>query len=288
MKERIPWPLKFAVKLLLGLAHVDYRVLKRARIVEHGRMEDVAFCTRVFDRHVCRPLRARHRGAGGRLLEIGPGDSVATGILGLAAGYSRVFLVDVGTFADLRPAAINRLNALLNGGMLPVPEDAGESQVLEHLRAHGIEYLTDGLESLRAIESGSVQHSFSNTVLQHVHREDLPKIIDTLGRLHARGSLCSHVVNFTDHFSGGFVNHRLPDRVMESRIIKRAHLYTNRVAPLPLSERFASAGFILLRAAVDFYDSVPSPHVEYQSPLAFRAAIESRRVLRTAFLFQRA
>ncbi|HEY4365965.1 MAG TPA: hypothetical protein VGN07_01920 [Steroidobacteraceae bacterium] len=286
MKERIPWPLKFSAKIVLGILRIDYKLLKRAGIVEHGRMERADFCRAVFDRHVDAPRYSCGAPAHGGLLELGPGDSIATGILGLRAGFSTVTLIDAGPFADLRRQALNGLFASL-GATPRIDDDASPAQVLELLRGMGIAYLTQGAASLREVVPGSLQHSFSNSVLQHVYRDELPELIRLLGRAHAPDSYSSHSVNFTDHFSGGFVNRRLPDRVMESGIIKRANLYTNRLTAAQFVQAFEAAGFAVVRLVVDFLGAEPATRVTYDDVPGFTAGIGSRVILRTTFLVRK-
>jgi hypothetical protein len=287
MKRSVPWPIKFGAKLLLGAARLDYRVLKRTHIVEHGKMEDAEFSARVFNRHVVAPLLARGLVAEGALVELGPGDSVASGLLGRAFGFSRVALVDTSAYADLRPCVVNRLNIELNTALPMVVPDASTSEVLEYLSDLGIEYLTGGLRALRELAPGSVRHAFSNSVLQHVYLGELTETIRALGEVHAVDSLCSHLIKFTDHFSGGFLNHRFPEWFMESGWVKRAHLYTNRVSATEFLELFESAGFELDTVAVDYCGSKADEHVEYRSPAKFRAAASSRQAVRAVFVLRR-
>jgi hypothetical protein len=287
MKRLLPWPIKFVTKLALGAVGVEYKVLKRAGVLEYGRMEDAQFATEIFNLHVLAPLRELHVTPAGTLLELGPGDSVATGILGRAAGFSAVELIDAGSFADLRPLALERLLASLGAEPLGLPQAATEAQVVARLRDAAISYRTQGVHSLRLLAAGTVTYSFSNTVLQHVYRDELPGLVQELGRVHAPGSNASHSVNFTDHFSGGFVNHSLPAWVMESRLIKRANLYTNRIQPMRLLEMFASAGFTVRRLTTDFFGAHPPQRCEYGSARDFRSEIGSRQVLRVIFQLQR-
>ena len=287
MKQLVPWPIKFAIKALIGITGIDYKVLKRAHIVEHGRMEDAGFSGEVFNRHVTNPGGGVRPMLGGTLLELGPGDSIATGILGRSAGFSEVILIDAGCFADIRPEAINRLFVSLGDRSHRIQHNADPQAVIAQLDTAGIRYLTAGLQSLQSIGAGHVRHSFSNSVLQHVYRDELAEFVRALGRVHASGSLSSHSINFTDHFSGGYVNHRLPGWVMESALIKRANLYTNRVSAQGFAELFASAGFNIRKIAVDFFDREPAPHCEYDSAEALKAGVGSRQVLRTIFLLQK-
>ena len=286
MKQTIPWPIKFGMKVLFGAARVDYRFLKRAHLVEHGRMEDAAFSTEIFNRHVTEPCAEFTVARAGLLLELGPGDSVATGIHARKAGFSAADLVDVGRFADLRPAALQRLFASLGSECPALADDATPAQVVALLSAAGIRYRTEGLKSLEAIAPGSVGYSFSNTVLQHVFRDDLPALIAHLGRVHSRGSYGSHSVNYSDHFSGGFWHHKFPDWFMESGLVKRAHLYTNRVTPLRYLELFEGAGFTIRKVSVDF-DHDARQHAEYVSASTFRASVAGRSLYRTTFIVQK-
>jgi hypothetical protein len=287
LKRLLPWPVKFMTKLALGAAGVDYKLLKRAGLVEHGRMEDAGFAKEIFNLHVVEPLRAWQLAPAGTLLEIGPGDSVATGVLGRASGFSAVELIDATSFADLRPAAIERLFTSLGAEPPSLPKAISEERVLATLRGAGISYRTGGVLSLRMLAGGSIAHSFSNTVLQHVHRDELPELLLQLGRVHAAGSTASHSVNFTDHFSGGFVNHRLPEWFMESTLVKRAHLYTNRVSPGRMLEMFESSGFAVRALTTEFFDTGSPQRCQYLSAAHFRAGIGSRRILRVIFLLQK-
>jgi hypothetical protein len=287
VKQSLPWQLKFALKLAFGASHVSYRVLKRAHLVEHGRMEDASFARRVFENHVLAPTREQHMRPAGTLLEIGPGDSVATGVLGRAAGFATVELVDVGPFADLHPAALGRLFTSLGAEPLALLPNAPPLVVIETLRQAGIDYRTEGLRSLRSITSGSVDHSFSNTVMQHVSRNEVPEMLRELGRVHAAGSMGSHSVNYSDHFSGGFVNHKLPAWFMESALVKRANLYTNRLQPLEYLELFRLAAFDLLRVMVDF-DSDSRQRITCGSPTELRETLAAHgRPYRTHFLVRK-
>ena len=74
LKRLLPWPAKFTIKLAFGAAGVDYRLLKRLGLVEHGRMDHADFARQIFELHVAGPLRERHLSATGRLLEIGRGE----------------------------------------------------------------------------------------------------------------------------------------------------------------------------------------------------------------------
>lgn len=287
MKQYIPWPLKVFIKLLLGVFGVDYKILKRVGIVEHGRMENSEFSMAVFNRHVAIPIRDHGVIVSGRLLELGPGDSVATGLIGLKTGYSEVVLVDAGSFADLRPEAINRLFASFQIPFSGISETAHADEVVQQLASHGISYLTQGLESVKSLEKNSIHHSFSNSVLQHVHADILPQFLEALGRVHVKESLSSHSIKYDDHFSGGFINNVLPNWIMESNIVKVSNLYTNRVSPVEFADMFEAAGFAIKNTIIDFADvNVPAQAI-CKTNENLKNLVKNRLVLRTTFLLQK-
>jgi len=287
VKGRIPWPLKVLIKLGLGVARVDYPRLKRLGIVEFGRMEDPAFARAVFDLHVLGPMREFGLPAHGALLELGPGDSVATGALGRRAGFTEVQLLDAGAFADLRAASVKRLFASLGVDAPALPEEASRAPLLAALDELGIHYRADGVRAFESIIAGSVGYSFSNTVLQHVIRAELPGLFGQLARVHAPGSMGSHLVNFADHFSGGFLHQALPDWLMESNAIKRAHLYTNRFSPEQILRLFEECGFTLERLTVDYFDAIAPAQETFASAAEFLARSSQRRVLRAVYLIRK-
>jgi hypothetical protein len=287
LKAVIPWPIKFGSKALIGLCRIDYRWLKRAGIVEFGRMEDVIFAADVFQRHVRTPYESQSLPLpGGTLLELGPGDSVTTGFIGRASQFQEVILVDAGSFADLRPAALTKLRGELLRAGLPVADLTADAA--EQLPGLGIQYLTQGNRSLQSLAPGTVTHSFSNTVLQHVYRDELPELVRQLGRVHAVRTLSAHTINFTDHFSGGgFVNHKLPDWLMESWPVKHGNLYTNRVSLAQYCELFSAAHFALQSARVEFSDCPAGVAFEYQSWETMGRDAESRRARGAFVLLQK-
>jgi hypothetical protein len=284
MKKGIPWPFKVATKLAFGALRVNYQALKKRGLVEHGKMEQQDFARSVYRRHVTEVMQGSR--ARGCLLELGPGDSVATGFLARAAGFDSAWLVDAGPFATMEPAHLDQLASALAPGLARFDPATTPAQCQQQLADLGIHYETAGVQSLALVPDASVQHSFSNTVLQHVHRAEVPRLAAELGRAHAPGSLSSHLIKFSDHFSGGFLNKRLPDRVMESGLVKRANLYTNRLGADELGYWFKEAGLHIVHVALDFADeTLASRQV---TDLAQLREAASRQILRAMYLLRKA
>jgi hypothetical protein len=74
---------------------------------------------------------------------------------------------------------------------------------------------------------------------------------------------------------------------MESGLVKRALLYTNRVGPVDFLELFESAGFLILSIEVFFFEGEPQEPKRYHSMQELRAGIGARRIVRTNYMFQK-
>src|SRR6185312_11554022 len=93
---RIPWWAKLSAKLVLSRLPVPYRVWQRLGLFRHGCMDTLRYAIDVFDYHVGRAgLTASLSGK--TILELGPGDSVATAVIAAAHGACAI-LVDSGSF----------------------------------------------------------------------------------------------------------------------------------------------------------------------------------------------
>src|SRR5262249_32325150 len=100
-----------------------------------GLMDEESYATGILDKHLRQS--GIHSLKGLTVLELGPGNGLLTAPYALKRGASKVWLVDSECLADPE-----------------IPE--------------GAVYLTDGLESMHSIPSGSVDFLFSNAVLEHV------------------------------------------------------------------------------------------------------------------------
>ena len=203
-------------------------------------MQDASYVRGVFEKHC---------GFVGRLpshpvlLEIGPGDSVASALLASAIGASRTYLVDVRRFANSDVTLYRRMASSMADAGYEVPDIAHVENMLDVLSACRATYLTDGVKSLAYIPTGSVDFAWSNTVLQHVHRDQTRRLAAELRRVMKPAGVSSHTIDFRDML-GGALNHlRVPERFWESPWIKRSAVYTNRLRCSEMLDLFRQAGF---------------------------------------------
>jgi SAM-dependent methyltransferase len=182
------------------------------------------------------------------ILELGPGDSVVSALLGFSKGASITYLVDVGSFARTDIAFYrNFVNSMKKSGA-PIPEiEWTNTTFTDVLECCNGRYLTSGIDSLRTIPSKSVDFIWSHSVLEHVRKHDLKELLNELQRILKPGSFSSHNIDYQDHLSHSLNNLRFPNSIWESSFFIKSGFYTNRINAIKMHEMFKNAGFTILR-----------------------------------------
>jgi SAM-dependent methyltransferase len=251
-----PWWAKGALKLGLSLIPVDYSSLRALGLARHGGMERPNWAYEVFRQHLgC--VAAGRRTPGSTVLELGPGDSLLTALVAKAHGASAVWLVDVAPFATQDLRVYRAAAEFLTRQGLPAPDLAAARSVDDVLAACSARYLTDGLRSLRTIPAASVDFAFSNTVLQHVWRDEFPDTVRELRRVLRPGGCGVHTIDFRDMLGQSLHHLRWPGAIWESRWCRRAGFYTNRLRPSEMLDVFRRAGFAVEAAGGDRWPHLP-------------------------------
>ena len=96
------WRLKIVLKLILSRLPVNYRIWASIGLFRHGNMDRSGYAKRVVTRHLEKSRIQDLNGA--TVMEVGPGDSLASGVYLASQGASSV-LLDSGDFADRRDHA---------------------------------------------------------------------------------------------------------------------------------------------------------------------------------------
>ena len=235
-----PWRLKLGVKLAVGLLPIPYSLWRRTGLFRHGEMLNPEYSRQVVRKHTARAELA----PGFVALELGPGDSVASGIVASSLGASQTWLVDTGRFAEARPDRYQRVWTLLASDpasrLGPWPEPA---DLLELCSAARITYLPGGVAELEAIPPRSVDIAWSHAVLEHVRRAEMPDLFAGLFRIMRDTGTLSHRVDLADHLSGGLKNLTVPSRRWERPLVWRSGAYTNRMSVSEIVAAAQSAGF---------------------------------------------
>ncbi len=243
LKGGLPWWSKVAAKIILSRLPVEYPLWQRLGLFRHGRMDDAGYALDVFDAHL---TRAGLQGslAGKAILELGPGDSVASAIIAAAHG-ARAVLVDVGRFAKGAPREYDDLVQRLRAEGLSPPDISSCETLDDMLLACGAAYLTDGLRSLQRLDDESIDFIYSEAVLEHVRRNEFLATQRECARILRRTGQCSHQVDLRDHLGGGLNNLRFKEWIWESSFLVRSGFYTNRIQFEAMLGLFERAGFVV-------------------------------------------
>jgi SAM-dependent methyltransferase len=262
------WALKIVAKLLLARLPVPYAFWKSVGVFRHGRMDSVDYPLKIFNLHL---QRAYPEGLPPQsvILELGPGDSIASAVIGCVYGVARTYLVDTGSFASKDLAFYKSLAADLENMGLNAPNLSGAASFGDVLHICHAEYLTEGISSLREIATGSIDFVWSHSVLEHVRKNELETVIQELKRVLRPNALSSHNIDFQDHLDGALNNLRFSDRLWESSFFAKSGFYTNRIPAVTLHGMFETAGFEIRQQGFGEWPALPtsrkSMHADYQS-----------------------
>lgn len=258
LSKRLPWQAKIAAKVVLARIPLGYHLWKRVGAFRLGAMELPEYAVRVFKTHfdvVDFPAKS----GGFVALELGPGDSLSSGLIARTCGASKTYLVDVGPFASPDVGVYKRLESYLRGLGLQPPILDSCSTLDDVKQACGIEYLTEGLASLGKVPSQSVDFIWSHAVLPHVRRHDfLPTFVE-LRRIQRPGGVSSHTMAMSDILGGNLNDLRFSSRVWESPFMVKSGFYTNRIRYNELMSIFHQAGFEPQTLDVRRWPSLPTP-----------------------------
>jgi len=237
IKALVPWWAKIAVKVALSKVGVDQSWWQKCGLFVHGAMHEPTYAFRVVRSHMDRVGWATLEGK--VVLELGPGDSLATAVIAAAFGAERTYLSDTGAYAHADINSYRTLQTFLESAGLR-PPNLGDCQTVDQVLAkcHAA-YLTDGSAGLRRISSASVDLVFSQAVLEHVSLHQFAETQREIRRLLRPSGIASHQVDLKDHLGGALNNLRFADKTWEADWMVASGFYTNR---LRLSEVLAMVG----------------------------------------------
>ena len=278
----VPWWGKIAAKLLLSRLPVSGRTWQRLGLFSPGGMLDADYAIAVFERHFHAAGAPR---PGFAFLELGPGDSLASAVIGRAYGAAQGWLIDSGAYVSRDPAVYGRLIAELRQRGTPgnLPADLPCDDLERLLAACGAEYLDEGLASLARIPDGACDMAFSQAVLEHVPREAFATLMSELYRVLRPGGIASHAIDFRDHLGGGLNNLRFSPALWEAPwFAKRSGFYTNRLRLPEMVDAFHGAGFEVEVREKGTWDRLPLAHHAIHP--AFRSLTQEDLLTRSAFV----
>lgn len=260
MKFEIPWWGKVCAKLVLSRLPFGYSVWRRLGLFRHGDMDTSEYAIRVFNSHL-EKSGLRNQLAGKTVLELGPGDSIASAIIAAAHG-ARAIIVDEGRFVHENIIPYLDLESALTKKGLSPTDLSGCRDIEEILNRCSAKYMTEGLESLRKIEDATVDLIFSQAVLEHVRRQQFSETMRECRRILRPDGICSHQVDLRDHLARALNNLRFSERVWESEFFAKSGFYTNRIRHRQMLDLFAQVGFTVECSRVRCWDAMPTPRAK--------------------------
>lgn len=255
----LPWWGRMAIKAVLARLPVNRLVWRQLGVFNFGPMEQPEYAYSVFFRHHSRYQRPR---PGFVTLEVGPGHSAFSALIGKALGGSGCYLVDVGDFIVRDAELYKSMAAFLEKKRTPIPDVAAATSFDEIMERCSAKYLTAGLESLRTIPDRSVDFIFSHGAIQSVHKDQFDDYLREFRRIVRDDGVCSHLVDLKDML-GGALNHlRFSDGFWNSRFIVRSGFYSNRIRYEDMLERFRKAGFEYEVVDAKRWPELPTPRAK--------------------------
>jgi len=202
------------------------------------------------------------------ILELGPGDSVSSALLGFAHNAQSIYLVDVGDFARKDVGFYRNLSELMEQKGMRMPDISSAKDINDILDTCNARYLTKGLKSLKSIDSNSVDFVWSHSVLEHVSECEFSEVQSELYRILKPGALASHNIDFQDHLDYSLNNLRFSKKLWESLLFTNSGFYTNRIPAIKMHEMIRNAGFKITHEAFGKWSKLPiqreSLHVDFQ------------------------
>ena len=227
MIRKIPWWLKIVIKIIFSRLPIRYSFWQSIGLFRHGKMDNTDYSIRVFKEHL---KKSNIKSIKNKvILEIGPGDSIATAVISYAYGASS-FLVDNGYFAKSNIIDYIQLKDALISESLNPPNLAENDDIDLILKKSNSEYLTKGLSSIKKIPSNSVDLIFSQAVMEHIRKKDFEAMNSELYRVLKKDGVISHQIDLRDHLGGGLNNLRFSDSLWESNFFVKSGFYTNRIS----------------------------------------------------------
>lgn len=253
-RDDLPWWFRVTAKIVLSRLPIEQSTWQRIGLFRHGAMDSPSYSLGVFRSHTRRVEMDTLRGL--RILELGPGDSVATGLIAAAHGATAV-LVDSGDFATDDVSSYVHLASELRSRGFTTPDVDDCTSTAEILDRCGAEYYSNGLESLRSMPSASIDLIFSQAVLEHIRLSEFEDTMVELRRLMSPGAMSSHRVDLRDHLGGGLDNLRFAPPIWESDFFAGSGFYTNRMGLQQMHDVFVRTHECVDITRINRWDTLP-------------------------------
>lgn len=253
------WRTKVFAKLILSRLPFDYRLWSKMGLFRHGSMDDYSYAWSVLKKHAS----VLKKNSDWNAIELGPGDGLLSAFLAPALGSSGLTLVDAGDFAhkdwNLYKSQISQF--LIANPLLDVADFTIEKKIKDTLESVGSSYYTEGLTSLKLLNTNSFDLIYSQAVLEHVRKHEFEDTISECYRLLKVGGMMSHVIDFKDHLGGESNNMRFSSSLWEKEwFAQNSGFYTNRIRLSQIISICENIGFTVEIKKKRYWNYQPIQH----------------------------
>ena len=270
LRGLVPWWLRICSKIMLSRLPVEYSTWKRLRLFEHGTMDQPEKALEIFVSLAKTAGVLQEMGnriyltsglnrPGSSVLEIGPGDSLASALIAKSLGVGKTCLADAGNFITKDIGPYLKLAAYLGKFNLSVPWSTPPDSYDDIVRSCNATYLVEGLDSLKHIPGESVDYCFSNAVLEHIPKQEFSDFVEEFARILKPRAVSIHRVDLKDHLGGALNNLRFTDNVWESALFRNSGFYTNRIRFFEMVNLFNKARLDVEVAETLRWPRLPTP-----------------------------
>ena len=238
-RNKFPWQLQMTAKIGVEQLHLSYRLLKHLGLTLYGGMERPQYAYDVLMQHFKYTPRLR---SDFTVLELGPGDSLASALIAHALGVSKSYIVDTGSYAERNAACYLELVQFLGKQGFDVSDLVRCRSLDDYMKVCTCSYLTSGLTSLRTIPDSSVDFVWSNAVLEHIKKTEFLETLTELRRIIKSSGLSSHIMDLRDHMNDSLNHLKLSAQFWDSHLIRTSN-FPNRIRFLEALSNFRLAGF---------------------------------------------
>lgn len=259
IKGIMPWWLKVGSKMIIYRLPIGDKFWKSIGFFQYDQMEVPEYAYQAFQNHFKRVSGLKSLKPGFVSLELGPGNSLFSALICRSFGGTKTYMIDVDDFAIENIESYKEMADYLQQQGLPTPQIESSESFTEVMNNSGGSYLTSGLNSLKEIESNSVDFVWSHAVLEHVRRAEFLEIMKETRRVISEDGICSHTVDLKDHLDQSLNNLRFNESFWESKFVDKSGIYTNRIRYAEMLDIFKEAGFEVKSTEVNQWQKPPIP-----------------------------
>jgi hypothetical protein len=265
IRKNVPWFVKFLIKIVRGSLPIPYDVFARFGLFRHGKMDNTDYAIATFESHF--PDASEIPKTPFVFLEIGPGDSLASGIIANSKGAKTSYLIDSGDYMTKDVSKyLTLIERLFGADFLKSKKFVTVDDIKKEFN---IVQMTEGVNSLRTLSDKLVDLSFSNACLEHVYADEVLDYFKELKRASKDNAISSHRIDFKDHLAYSLNNLRFSRKFWEKEIIKKSGIYTNRMRLSDMKDATERAGFCCVVKATEKWEVLPirmsKLHRDFQS-----------------------